>query len=268
MNATKMLCGKTAVITGGTGVIGKAITRALLANGMNVVITGRSAERLQEAREDLLSTLTASTTSGGDSGAPSIEESSVSVHVVGDLCDEKSVSEMYESVHSAYGGADLLINNAGIAVAGSPIDITSEEFMYNLQINVGGPFVCSKHFLLSKHIKEGRGGRIINVGSISAESPRRHTAPYTASKFALAGLTRSLALDARHLNVAVGIIHPGNVWSPIMSEEERLRREREEGFVHPDDLARCVVTMANLPYDTNVLEMTVLPTTQPFVGRG
>ena len=112
------------------------------------------------------------------------------------------------------------------------------------------------------------GGRIINVGSISAFSPRPDSAPYTTSKFAIDGLTRALALDGRELNIAVGVVHPGNVISELLSTEEVARREESEGFITAEDVAECVLTMAKLPLSANVLELTVMPTRQPLVGRG
>ena len=108
----------------------------------------------------------------------------------------------------------------------------------------------------------------INVGSVSAYSPRPDTAPYTASKFALLGLTQSLALDARPFHIAVGIIHPGNVKTELLSVQEAADRGAKEGFMDPSHVANCVVTMANLSYSTNLLELTVLPTTMPYIGRG
>lgn len=146
------------------------------------------------------------------------------------------------------------------------MDLSGDDFQRVLEVNVLGAFLCSREAL--KRMKQQGGGRIINVGSVSAYSPRPDTAPYTASKFALLGLTQSLALDARPFRIAVGIIHPGNVKTELLSAQEAADRGAKEGFMDPSHVANCVVTMANLPYSTNLLELTVLPTTMPYIGRG
>lgn len=112
------------------------------------------------------------------------------------------------------------------------------------------------------------GGRIINIGSLSAHSPRPNSCSYTTSKFALLGLTQSLAIDGRSHGITVGIIHPGNVMSDLLTEEMIRERKDAEGFLEAEDVAECVLTMALMPRSANVLEMTVLPTKQPYVGRG
>jgi|TARA_B100000524_G_scaffold346412_1_gene246546 NAD(P)-dependent dehydrogenase (short-subunit alcohol dehydrogenase family) len=132
--------------------------------------------------------------------------------------------------------------------------------------NVSGAFLCAREAF--RQMPPRGGGRIINVGSISAFSPRPDSAPYTTSKFAIDGLTRALALDGRELNIAVGVVHPGNVISELLSTEEVARREESEGFITAEDVAECVLTMAKLPLSANVLELTVMPTRQPLVGRG
>ena len=143
-----------------------------------------------------------------------------------------------------------------------------------LGVNVIGAFLCSRE-VMKRMIQRNKmskndvvGGRIINIGSISATSPRPNSVAYTTSKFALQGLTQSLALDGRAHHIAVGIIHPGNVISELLSKEEIRTRSLTEGFIQPEDVAQCVVTMSTLPYSTNVLELTVIPTSQPFIGRG
>lgn len=119
-----------------------------------------------------------------------------------------------------------------------------------------------------KRMKEQGGGRIINIASISSMSPRPDGVTYTTSKFAIQGLSRSLALDGRPYNIAVGAIHPGNVVSELLTPEVIAEREVTEGFIAPEDVAECVLTMAKLPYSANVLDLTVIPTRQPLVGRG
>jgi NADP-dependent 3-hydroxy acid dehydrogenase YdfG len=119
-----------------------------------------------------------------------------------------------------------------------------------------------------KRMKEKNGGRIINVGSISSMSPRPDGATYTTSKFAIQGLSQSLALDGRPYNIAVGCINPGNVVSELLTPEVIAEREASEGFIQPEDVAQCVLTMASLPYSANILDLTIIPTKQPLVGRG
>lgn len=149
---------------------------------------------------------------------------------------------------------------------GVTTELKAAEFERVMRVNVLGPFLCAREAL--KRMKEQGGGRIINVGSISAYSPRPDGATYTTSKFALQGLTYSLALDARPFNVAVGIIHPGNVQSELLSPAMIEERGKSEGFISPDDVAQSVLSMASLPYSANILELTVIPTRQPLVGRG
>lgn len=129
-----------------------------------------------------------------------------------------------------------------------------------------GPFLCSRE-VMKRMKSSGLGGRIINIGSLSAHSSRPDSAPYTTSKFALRGLTESLALDGRPHNIAVGMIHPGNVQSELLTPLE-IKERQQEGFLQPEQVADCVVHMCSLPYCVNIQEMTVLPTAQPFVGRG
>mmetsp|Transcript_17387 Transcript_17387/g.21255 ORF Transcript_17387/g.21255 Transcript_17387/m.21255 type:complete len:245 (-) Transcript_17387:233-967(-) len=240
--------GKNAVVTGGAGTIGKAITQSLLSAGCNVYITGRNQARLNAVISDL-----------------KIDESTGQVYtLVADCTNEESV---INGIFAKVEGVDLLINNAGTLVPGETENISADDFNKVMQVNVTGPFICAREAM--KKMKErGQGGRIINIGSVSAISPRPHSAPYTTSKFALLGLTQSLALDCRDYNIAVGIIHPGSVVSNLLSKEEIEKREKAEGFMQPEDVASCVMAMAGLPISANILEMTVIPTRQPLVGRG
>jgi len=186
--------------------------------------------------------------------------------MVCDVTDESAVEQLFSAVADEHGPCGLLVNNAGIAIGGPTESMAAADFAQVLQVNVVGPFICSKYAF--GQMRQHGGGRIINIGSISSESPRPDSAPYTTSKFAVDGLTRSLALDGRRHNIAVGAIHPGNVMSELLSAEEIARREESEGFITADDVARCVLTMAELPPSANVLELSVMPTRQPLVGRG
>lgn len=250
---SNFLQNKTAIVTGGSGTIGKAIAKALLTSGCNVFITGRSQERLDAAVTDLKS---GNNANHGD------------IHAFrGDVLNEDDVSHMVQEAERLHGSLDLLINNAGTVIPGPTHEMSVEDFDYVMRVNVTGPFLCSK-VAINTMKSRGKGGRIINIGSLSASSPRPNQAPYTTSKFALLGLTNSLALDCRQDNIAVGIIHPGNVMSNLLTPEEIESRGAVEGFITPEAVANSVRAMASLPYDANVLEMTILPTKQPFLGRG
>jgi NAD(P)-dependent dehydrogenase (short-subunit alcohol dehydrogenase family) len=243
---------KTAIVTGGSGTIGKAITKALLTSGCNVFITGRNQERLDAAAADL-------TRDDANHGE---------IHTFrGDVLNEADVTNMFQEAERLHGSVDLLINNAGTVIPGPTHEMSVEDFDNVMRVNVTGPFLCSK-VAINMMKPKGKGGRIINIGSLSASSPRPDQAPYTTSKFALLGLTNSLALDCRKDNIAVGIIHPGNVMSNLLTTEEIESRGSAEGFIAPEVVADSVLAMASLPYHANVLEMTILPTKQPFIGRG
>lgn len=151
-------------------------------------------------------------------------------------------------------------------VPGPSVDLSAEDLGKVLSVNVVGPFLCAREAM--KRMKTAGGGRIINIASISSMSPRPDGLTYTTSKFAIQGLSRSLALDCRPFNIAVGAIHPGNVVSELLSPEVIAEREASEGFIQPENVADCVLSMAKLPYSANVLDLTVIPTKQPLVGRG
>jgi NAD(P)-dependent dehydrogenase (short-subunit alcohol dehydrogenase family) len=252
---SNFLQNKTAIVTGGSGTIGKAIAKSLLKSGCNVFITGRNQQRLEAAASDLNKNSDDSTNYG------TVNTFSC------DVLDEKGVEQLFDAVEKAHGGIDLLVNNAGTQVPGPTEDMSIENFDQVMRVNVTGPFVCSK-VAIGRMRAQGKGGRIVNIGSLSASSPRPDSAPYTASKFALLGLSNSLSLDCRKYDIAVGIIHPGNVASDLLSPEEIARRGKAEGFIQAESVADCVLAMSSMPYHANILEMTVLPTRQPLVGRG
>ena len=240
------------MITGGSGTIGSAIAKSLVAGGVarKVFLTGRSLAKLEQASARLGST------------------NKDVVHCLPcDVTNERSVEDLFTAIDEQTGcHVDLLINNAGINCFGATVDLSAHDFRRVMDTNVLGPFLCSRE-AMKRMIAAGTGGRIINIGSLSASSPRPDSAPYTTSKFALKGLTTSLALDGRAHNIAVGIIHPGNVESELLTEEVIAERQRE-GFLPATHIAESVLHMAQLPYESNILEMTVAPTPQPYVGRG
>lgn len=247
------LLNKTAIVTGGSGTIGKSIAKSLLTSGCNVFITGRNQQRLDAAVAEL---------KGGDA-----KEYGDVKSFNCEVTKESDVVKLFSAAEEAFGGVDLLVNNAGTAIPGATTELSVESFNKVMEVNVTGPFICAREAMKMMKAK-GKGGRIINIGSISAQSPRPDGCPYTTSKFALLGLTQSLSLDCRKDEIAVGIIHPGNVVSGMLSPEEVEKRGAAEGFMNPEDVAACVLAMSSLPYHANVLEMTVIPTRQPLVGRG
>lgn len=242
------LQGKNAVITGGSGTIGIGIAQSLIAEGCNVYITGRKQEKLDLAVEKIVRD----------------DDSYGQIFTLkADCTDEESViKDMFDKVD-----VDLLINNAGTMRNEKTEDVSVETFKNVMNVNVVAPFLCSREVI--KQMKARNcGGRIINIGSLSAISSRSDAAGYTTSKFALLGLTHSLSIDCRDHGIAVSIIHPGNTLSDLLTPEEIERREKAEGFIHKEEVAKAVLTMANLPYHANIFELTILPTRQPFVGRG
>lgn len=221
-----------------------------------MVLTARNLDRLQKA---------ASAIDTAPASSSSIECISCDVTV------ESSVTELFETCFTKQ-RIDLLINNAGVIIPGAAADLSAAGFEKAMQVNVTGPFLCSREAMKRMQTKDedGKpfGGRIINIGSLSAHSPRPDSCSYTTSKFALQGLTHSLAIDGRAHGITVGIIHPGNVMSDLLTEEMILERKDTEGFLETQDVAECVLTMATMPPTANVLEMTILPTKQPYMGRG
>lgn len=247
-----------AVVFGGSGSIGCAIARALYLTGATVIISGRSIERLSKAASAIESSAQAAS---GCTGSV--------VPIACDITDSDSVTGFFVELERQHGLCSLLINSAGVMKGGATESLDAEALRLSLEVNVVGPALCAREAF--KHMKrrpEGPGGRIINVGSISAFSPRPDSLPYTSSKFALQGLTRSLALDGRQYGIAVGAVHAGNVYSELLTKEQIAQREQTEGFITAEDVAQTVLTMSQLPLTANVLELTVIPTGQPLVGRG
>ena len=237
---------QVAVITGASSGIGAAIARAYAKEGAHVVIAARSADKLQAVAGD-------------------INEHGGKATAIGcDVTSESSVQALFERVASDCAQLDLLVNNAGLA-KGAPTDALSFEVWREvMSVNLDGAFLCSREAF--KLMKKQNRGRIINIGSLSAKMPRVNSAPYTTSKAALEGLTRSLALDGRAYGISVGVLQPGNTMTPIW--DGRKETVAAEGAMSADDLAQVAVAMASLPDGVSVLESTVLPIRMPFLGRG
>jgi len=240
------LMDRIAVITGASTGIGKGIAVAYAAEGAKVVLASRSREKLEAVAEEIRSTR----------GTALVVPTNVAL--------EEDAMNLFRHTLEAFGRVDILVNSAGITSRTPTDELSLEAWQNVLDVNLNGAFLCSREAL--RIMKRQRSGRIINIGSISAKVPRPNTAPYTTSKFALEGLTRSLALDARDHGIAVSILHPGNTATPLWYGRDD--QAREEGIMSPTDLARVMVMMAALPPDVNMLESIMLPVSMPFLGRG
>jgi NAD(P)-dependent dehydrogenase (short-subunit alcohol dehydrogenase family) len=248
--------GKTAIVTGAGSGIGRATALAILREGYSVVLAGRRLEALEQ---------TAAKAGTGRMRA---------LVVPADVSDPSSVQALFEKAKAVFGRLDLLFNNAGTGAPSVPLeDLAVEEWRRVVDVNLTGAFLCTQAAFRLMKEQTPRGGRIINNGSISAHAPRPNSAPYTATKHGITGLTKSTALDGREHNIACGQIDIGN------AETEMTVRMKEgviqasgdfaaEPTILVEDVARAVVYMASLPLDANVLFMTLMATKMPFVGRG
>ena len=244
------LDGKVAIVTGGGSGIGKGIARAFVGEGCSVVIAARNADRLNATAKEL----------GGDAGSV--------VAIPTDVTDEEQMVSLFAKTMDRFGRLDILVSNAG-AFDGAPIeDLTMEQWQRVLQVNVTGPFLGAREAF--KIMKKQGGGRIINIGSISAQRPRHSSSPYSTSKYAVTGLTHSLALEGRDYGIAVSVLHPGNVMVERRADGKSAtgRDEGVEPMIATDDMARAALLMATLPSDVNMLEAIVLPLGQDYLGRG
>ena len=248
--------GKVAIVTGAGSGIGRAVARALLRDGYSVALAGRRREALAETARE-----------------PGLPEGRALV-VPTDVCDPSSVEALFARARDRFGRVDLLFNNAGTNVPPTPIeDLTVEQWQSVVDTNLTGMFLCTREAFRVMKDQEPRGGRIINNGSISAQVPRPHTAPYTATKHAVTGLTRSTSLDGRRYDIACGQIDIGNTASS-MTLAMKDGVPQANGTMAPEPtfdvqhVARAVLYMASLPLDANVQFMTVMATKMPFVGRG
>lgn len=247
---------KIAIVTGAGSGIGRATALALLADGYSVALAGRRAEALAE-------TIRLADTHGSQALA-----------VPTDVTDPESVRALFESTRQKLGRLDVLFNNAGTGAPATPIeDLTIEAWRRVVDVNLTGAFLCTREAFRLMKDQVPRGGRIINNGSISAYVPRPNSAPYTATKHAISGLTKSTALDGRKYDIACGQIDIGNAETELTARMKAGVPQADgslavEPTIDVDHVARAVVYMASLPLDANVLFMTVMATKMPFVGRG
>jgi NAD(P)-dependent dehydrogenase (short-subunit alcohol dehydrogenase family) len=241
---------KIALVTGAGSGIGRAASQALHAAGYQVVLVGRRAAQLEEAA------------SSGDLVVPT------------DVGDPVAVRALFAKTKDAFGRLDVLFNNAGIGAPGVPMEeLTYEQWNSVIQVNLTGAFLCAQEAIRMMKAQQPRGGRIINNGSISAHAPRPNSAPYTATKHAITGLTKSISLDGRNFDIACSQIDIGNAATQLTERMAAgIVQANGTTMVEPrmdlKHVADAVVYMANLPLEANVQFMTVMATKMPFVGRG
>ena len=245
-----------ALVTGAGSGIGRAVSLALQGIGYSVVLAGRRAEELEK------------TASMGAAGQGRL------LPVPADISQPASVKALFEKARAEFGRLDLLFNNAGSGTPPIPMeDLSYEQWSTVVGVNLTGAFLCAQEAIRMMKAQEPRGGRIINNGSISAHTPRPHSAPYTATKHAITGLTKSISLDCRPFGICCGQIDIGNA-ATEMTARMTGGVLQANGSLAPEprmdvkSVADAVVYMARLPLDTNVLFMTVMANTMPFVGRG
>jgi NADP-dependent 3-hydroxy acid dehydrogenase YdfG len=245
---------KVAVVTGAGSGIGKAVALAFGRDGYGVVLAGRRADALNAVAAEI----------GGNALAVST-----------DVTDPKSVAALFAAAKAKFGRVDVLFNNAGTGAPGTVLfeDLTVEVWRQVVDTNLSGMFYCMQEAFRIMKVQSPQGGRIINNGSISAHVPRPNSAPYTATKHAVTGLTRSGSLDGRKYDIAVGQIDIGNAAS-AMTAKMSTGMPQANGTTAPEptmdveNVARSVLYMASLPLDANVQFMTVMATKMPFIGRG
>ena len=238
-----------ALVTGASSGIGKAAALALLADGWRVVLSARRKERLEEAI--------------AQANVPAEN----ALAIVADVTDPTSIHALFTEAQSTFGRLDMLFNNAGVnSPPGLLEDLTADQWKTVVDTNLTAVFLCTQEAFRIMKSQNPMGGRIINNGSLAAHVPRPNSAPYTATKHAIAGLTKSTSLDGRKYDIACGQIDIGNARTELA---ERLPRgPNAEPLMDVEIVGRAVVQMANLPLDANVQFMTIMATKMPFIGRG
>jgi NAD(P)-dependent dehydrogenase (short-subunit alcohol dehydrogenase family) len=240
------LVSKVALITGGNRGIGKGIALGLGLEGAALVLVGREAEELEKTRSEL------------------VARCFQVLPIVADVTDENQVRDIFAKTIERFSRLDILVNNAG-AFDGGPIDeLSLETWDKVMAVNLRGPFLCTREAF--RIMKKQGGGRIINIGSISAQRVRPGSAPYSTSKHGIWGLTQVTALEGRDFGITCGCLHPGNV--RVERRQNSGKTEDEEPMMSIEELAQTAVLMATLPPHVNMLEAIVLPMGQKYVGRG
>jgi NAD(P)-dependent dehydrogenase (short-subunit alcohol dehydrogenase family) len=250
------MANKVVIVTGASSGIGKEVALAFLRERYSVALAGRRRELLEQVAAE-----------GRKSNSPSLV-------VQTDVRDPESVRNLFARTYETFGRLDVLFNNAGIGAPPVPLeDLTFDKWQAVVETNLTGAFLCTQEAFRIMKTQQPRGGRIINNGSISAHAPRPNSAPYTATKHAMIGLTKSTSLDGRKYDIACGQIDIGNAGTELTRRMEQ-GVPQASGVIAPEPtfdvrhVAEAVVYMANLPLDTNVQFLTIMATKMPFVGRG
>ena len=240
------LADKVTIITGaGTG-IGKGIAHAFAREGAKLVLASRKRDNLEATAAELKST-----------GATVVVTPT-------DVTKENEVLALFEETMEEFGRLDILVNNAGAFDGGPLEELSLATWQKVIAVNLDGPFLCSREAM--KIMKKQKGGRIINIGSISAQMPRLNSSPYTTSKFGLVGLTRTTALEGRPHGVVASCLHPGNVMTE--RRDRSGKPQDQEPMMDRSEIAKAALAMASLDANVNMLEAIVLPVGQVYVGRG
>jgi NAD(P)-dependent dehydrogenase (short-subunit alcohol dehydrogenase family) len=252
---TQQLTDRVAIVTGASSGLGRGIAEALAAAGAKTVLAARRAELLEEVASAIR-----------DAGG-------VALPVPTDVAREDEIMRLFRETHDTYGRLDILVNNAGLPTHVPIEDITLAYWQEVLEVNLTAAFLCSREAIKLMKGQEPQGGRIINVGSVSAKTPRPDSLPYTATKFALQGMTHQLTMDGRKYGVVASIIHPGATLSSFSTRRGRTKAgpgaTPDDYVMAPEDVAKVVVLMCSLPAEVNLYEATILPNhMRSFIGRG
>ena len=239
------LAGKIALITGASRGIGKGIAEGFAREGAAVIFVARDLDRLRQIEEEM-----------------SAARRNVVVFQA-DVTNEAQVQEAFAHTMRMFGRLDILVNNAGVFDGGPLEELTLETWEKVMAVNLRVPFLCAREAF--RIMKQQQSGRIINIGSISAQRVRPHAAPYNTSKAGIVGLTQSIALEGRPYGISCGCLHPGNVEVETLAEK---RKQLQEPVMQAEELAEAAITMAALPAHITMLEAIVLPVGQPYIGRG
>lgn len=247
--------GKIALVTGGGSGVGRSAAQGLIKAGYTVIVTGRRAEPLNETLEQ----------------ANALDRT---LAVPADVGDPDSVAVLFSKIKKTYGRIDVVFNNAGVNVPSMTFgDLTFGQWKSVVDVNLSGVFLTAHAAFNMMREQSPQGGRIINNGSISAHTPRPGSAPYTSTKHGISGLTKTIALDGRQFNIACGQIDIGNALTPMAARmvdgvPQADLTIKSEPVMDVDHVGNAVVHMAGLPLDANILNMTIMATNMPFVGRG
>jgi NAD(P)-dependent dehydrogenase (short-subunit alcohol dehydrogenase family) len=252
---TKQLLDRVAIVTGASNGIGRGIAEALAAAGAKTALAARRTEMLVEVASGIRS--------AGGTALP----------VTTDVTREDQVAQLFRKTYETYGRVDVLVNNAGVPTHVPIEDITLRYWQEVLDVNLTAAFLCSREAVKIMKSQTPQGGRIINIGSVSAKTPRADSLPYTATKFALQGMTHQLTMDGRKYGVVASILHPGATLSSFSTRRGRTKAgpgaTPDDYVMAAEDVAKIVVLMCSLPPEVNLYEATILPNhMRSFIGRG